>query len=111
MSIAYSNSLSVLPTPEKTIFFGLMPALIANINSPLETTSADVVSKGELMLAIKAGISPKKIVFSGVGKTESELLYAIDKKILLINSESESEINIIEKIAKKKILLLILELD
>ena len=63
---------------------------------------ADVVSKGELMLAIKAGISPKKIVFSGVGKTESELLYAIDKKILLINSESESEINIIEKIAKKK---------
>jgi len=63
---------------------------------------ADVVSKGELMLAIKAGISPKKIVFSGVGKTESELLYAINKKILLINSESESEINIIEKIAKKK---------
>ena len=54
------------------------------------------------MLAIKAGISPKKIVFSGVGKTESELLYAINKKILLINSESESEINIIEKIAKKK---------
>ena len=38
--IAYSNSLSVFPTPEKTIFFGLMPALIANINSPLETTSA-----------------------------------------------------------------------
>ena len=63
---------------------------------------ADVVSKGELMLAIKAGISPKKIVFSGVGKTESELIYAIDKKILLINTESESEINIIEKIAKKK---------
>ena len=63
---------------------------------------ADVVSKGELMLAIKAGISPKKNVFSGVGKTESELLYAINKKILLINSESESEINIIEKIAKKK---------
>ncbi len=63
---------------------------------------ADVVSKGELMLALKAGINKKKIVFSGVGKTERELKFAIEKKILLINSESESEIKIIEKIAKKK---------
>ena len=63
---------------------------------------ADVVSKGELMLALKAGINKKKIVFSGVGKTESELKFAIEKKILLINSESESEIKTIEKIAKKK---------
>ena len=63
---------------------------------------ADVVSKGELMLALKAGINKKKIVFSGVGKTESELKFAIEKKILLINSESESEIKIIENIAKKK---------
>ena len=63
---------------------------------------ADVVSKGELMLALKAGVNKKKIVFSGVGKTESELKFAIEKRILLINSESESEIKIIEKIAKKK---------
>ena len=41
---------------------------------------ADVVSKGELMIALKAGINPKKIVFSGVGKTRSELVYAIKKK-------------------------------
>ena len=63
---------------------------------------ADVVSKGELMQAIKAGISPDKIVFSGVGKTYTELKYAIDKKILLINSESNSEVKEIEKIAKSK---------
>ena len=63
---------------------------------------ADVVSKGELMQAIKAGISPSKIVFSGVGKTYSELKYAVDKKILLINSESKSEVMEIEKIAKSK---------
>jgi len=63
---------------------------------------ADVVSKGELMQAIKAGINPKKIVFSGVGKTYSELKYAVDKKILLINSESISEVIEIEKIAKSK---------
>ena len=63
---------------------------------------ADVVSQGELMKALKAGINPKKIVFSGVGKTKSELVYAIDKKILLINAESKSEILQIEKIAKSK---------
>ena len=63
---------------------------------------ADVVSIGELMMVLKAGISPKKIVFSGVGKTSNEISYAIDKKILLINAESESEISEIERIAKYK---------
>jgi diaminopimelate decarboxylase len=63
---------------------------------------ADVVSIGELMKALKAGINPKKIVFSGVGKTYAEIGYAIDKKILLINAESKSEILEIEKIAKSK---------
>ena len=54
------------------------------------------------MQALKAGINPKKIVFSGVGKTYFELKYAVDKKILLINSESKSEVIEIEKIAKSK---------
>ena len=72
---------------------------------------ADVVSMGELMLALKAGISPKKIVFSGVGKTSKEINFAIDKNILLINSESKSEIIEIDKIAKVKKNKLILVLD
>ena len=63
---------------------------------------ADVVSKGEMMMAIKAGIKTKKIVFSGIGKTYSELEFAINKKILLINVESISEFKNIEKIAKIK---------
>ena len=63
---------------------------------------ADVVSIGELMTAIKAGIKPQKIVFSGVGKTTSEIEYAVNKKLLLINAESKSEILEIEKIAKQK---------
>ncbi|MFL2902207.1 MAG: diaminopimelate decarboxylase [Candidatus Pelagibacter sp.] len=63
---------------------------------------ADVVSQGELMKALNAGIDPKKIVFSGVGKTTSELSLAINKKILLINVESKNEILEIEKIAKSK---------
>ena len=61
---------------------------------------ADVVSIGELMKALKAGIKPKNIVFSGVGKTKVEIEYAIKKKILLINAESKNEILQIEKIAK-----------
>ena len=62
---------------------------------------ADVVSMGELMLALKAGISPKKIVFSGVGKTSKEINFAIDKNILLINVESENEALLVDKIAGK----------
>ena len=61
---------------------------------------ADVVSLGELMIALKAGIKPNKIVFSGVGKTSNELNFAINKKILLINTESLSEIIEINRIAK-----------
>ena len=61
---------------------------------------ADVVSLGELMIAIKAGVKPNKIVFSGVGKTSNELNFAINKKILLINAESLSEIMEINRLAK-----------
>ncbi len=62
---------------------------------------ADVVSKGELYASLKAGINKNKIVFSGVGKTKDEIEYAIKQKILLINSESLSEVLEIEKVAKK----------
>ena len=62
---------------------------------------ADVVSGGELLKALKAGIKPNKIVFSGVGKTEEELKIAINKRILLINCESESEAKLINNLAKK----------
>ena len=62
---------------------------------------ADVVSMGELMAALKAKIDPKKIVFSGVGKTYEEIMFAVKKKILLINAGSKSEIEVILKVAKK----------
>ena len=63
---------------------------------------ADVVSIGELKAALKARIDPSKIVFSGIGKTEEELSFAINKNILLINIESENEAYLINKISKKK---------
>jgi len=64
-------------------------------------SGADVVSAGELLKATKAGISAKKIVFSGVGKTKEEIELAIKKGVLLINIESESEAHLINKISKK----------
>ena len=69
-------------------------------------SGADVVSGGELLKAIKSGIKPNKIVFSGVGKTEDEIRLAIRKNILLINVESENEAELINRIAgnlKKKV--------
>ena len=64
-------------------------------------SGADVVSGGELLKAVKSGIKPNKIVFSGVGKTEDEIKLAIKKNILLINVESENEAALINKIAGK----------
>ena len=64
-------------------------------------SGADVVSLGELLKAKKAGISSNKIVFSGIGKTEEEIISAIKNKVLLINIESESEAALINKVSKK----------
>ena len=64
-------------------------------------SGADVVSGGEMLKALNAGIKPNIIVFSGVGKTEDEIKLAIRKKILLITIESESEAILINKIAEK----------
>lgn len=64
-------------------------------------SGADVVSAGELLKATKAGISSKKIVFSGVGKTADEIKLAIKKNVLLINMESENEANLINKISNQ----------
>jgi diaminopimelate decarboxylase len=62
---------------------------------------ADVVSQGEIYRAIKAGIDVNKIIFSGVGKTEEELIYALNNNIKQINCESKEEIFLLNEIAKK----------
>ena len=53
------------------------------------------------MAALKSNINPRKIVFSGVGKTYNEIEFAAKKNILLINAESKSEIKAISKISNK----------
>ncbi len=62
---------------------------------------ADIVSGGELFKARKAGISPEKIVYAGVGKTDFELDYAVKEGILSFNVESFQELEIINQIAKE----------
>lgn len=59
----------------------------------------DVVSGGELALALRAGADPGKIVFSGVGKTEAELAAALDAGIHQINVESVPELEALNAIA------------
>jgi diaminopimelate decarboxylase len=62
---------------------------------------ADIVSGGELYVALKAGIEPEKIVYAGVGKTEDEIKFALKSKILMFNVESEAELREIDRIAGK----------
>src|SRR6202020_101599 len=59
---------------------------------------ADVVSGGELKRALAAGIPPRKILFSGVGKTEAELRAALAADILCINVESEPELELLSRL-------------
>ena len=60
---------------------------------------ADVVSGGELKRALAAGIPPEKILFSGIGKTETELRAALDADLLCINIESEPELELLSRLA------------
>ncbi|MBD3182855.1 diaminopimelate decarboxylase [Candidatus Poribacteria bacterium] len=64
-------------------------------------SGADVVSGGELFRALRAGISAEKIVFAGVGKTDSEISYALKSDIFIFNVESMSEAHAINRIAGK----------
>ncbi|MGA7807058.1 diaminopimelate decarboxylase [Bradyrhizobium sp.] len=80
-------------------------AMKANSNQSVLRTlaklgaGADVVSGGELKRALAAGIPPHKILFSGVGKTESELRAALAADILCINVESEPELDLLSRLA------------
>ena len=61
---------------------------------------ADVVSGGELFLALKAGFDPDKIVYAGVGKRDDEIDFGIKAGILAFNVESEEELRVISSRAQ-----------
>ncbi|MCL1925656.1 MAG: diaminopimelate decarboxylase [Syntrophorhabdaceae bacterium] len=64
-------------------------------------SGADIVSGGELARAIAAGVSPKKIVYSGVGKSVPEIEEALRRGILMFNVESREELERINVIARR----------
>lgn len=75
-------------------------AVIATLAA--EGAGADVVSEGELRRALAVGIAPAQIVFSGVGKTATELAFALDVGIDQFNVESEPELELLAEIAATK---------
>ncbi|KJR42690.1 diaminopimelate decarboxylase [Candidatus Magnetoovum chiemensis] len=82
-------------------------ALKANTNGAVlrllakQGAGADIVSGGEFYRALKAGISPSKIVYAGVGKTEAEIEYALKEKLLMFNVESTQELKAINDTAAR----------
>ncbi len=61
----------------------------------------DIVSGGELYRVLLAGGDPHKVVFSGVGKSDDEIEFALENDILMFNVESEEELEVIDQIAGK----------
>ncbi|MBW2650263.1 MAG: diaminopimelate decarboxylase [Deltaproteobacteria bacterium] len=64
-----------------------------------EGSGMDIVSGGELYRVLKAGADPGKIVYSGVGKREEEIRYALESDILMFNIESSQELEVINACA------------
>jgi diaminopimelate decarboxylase len=60
----------------------------------------DAVSQGEIYRALQAGIDPKKIVFAGVGKTKSEMEFALKNGVEEFSIESEPELFLLDEVAK-----------
>ena len=82
-------------------------ALKANSNLAVIATlarrgaGADVVSEGELRQALAAGVPAQKIIFSGVGKTASEMKFALETGIRQINVESLPELRLLDQVARE----------
>lgn len=97
---AYQDSLATI-TPHGQVCY----AVKANGNLALlqllaqTGLGADVTSGGELFLALEAGFTPEKIVFSGVGKRRDEIAYALENQIHALHVESEQELETIASLA------------
>ena len=87
--------------PRNQVFY----AMKANANLGVLRTlanlgaGADTVSEGEIRKAMAAGIPASRIVFSGVGKTEEEIAFAVDAGLYQINIESEGELDVLSRVA------------
>ena len=90
--------------PKHRVFY----AMKANSNQAIVKTlgqlgaGADTVSEGEIRRALAAGITADRIVFSGVGKSAQELAFAVDAGIYQVNIETESELELLSKVASAR---------
>ena len=98
----YRGLAATLSSSKISIYFAVKANSNLSIIKTLakEGAGADVVSLGEFKRCLLAGVDPKKIIFSGVGKTTEEIVEALNNDIFQINVESEAELININEIAK-----------
>ncbi len=96
--LAYENALAGLP---HRICYAVKANSNLSILAALKKEGAgfDIVSGGELHRVLSAGGDPHSVVFSGVGKTEAEIRFALEEEIHSFNCESEAEIALISRVA------------
>ncbi len=101
------RTLSALTKESSRYNFHVHYAMKANSNPQLVKhiidagLGADCVSGNEVKRSVECGFSPDKIVFAGVGKSDDEIRYALEKNIFCFNCESVQELEVINEFAKK----------
>lgn len=103
-----SQTLQTLKAESEKYNFIVHYALKANANNKLlemiksYNIGADCVSGNEVKKAVECKFDPKHIVFAGVGKSDDEIIYALEQNIFCFNCESLQEIEVINELAKQK---------
>ncbi|MBN2571949.1 MAG: diaminopimelate decarboxylase [Ignavibacteriales bacterium] len=97
----YNEFTEAFKNVNHSIFFAIKSNFNLNVIKLFSNLSAglDVNSAGELHRALKIGINPQKLLFSGVGKTRREIEEALKNNVLMLKAESEEEIYLIDQIA------------
>ncbi|MGO4880634.1 MAG: diaminopimelate decarboxylase [Bryobacteraceae bacterium] len=98
---AYDEALGDLP---HTVCYAVKANSSLGILALLAQAGAgfDIVSGGELYRVLRAGGDPRKVVFSGVGKTAAEVDYALESGIHMFNCESQPELALIDALAARR---------
>jgi diaminopimelate decarboxylase len=102
------KTLSVINTESKRYNYHVHYAFKANTNLKIiefvknNGFGADCVSGNEVKCAIEKGFKNSEIVFAGVGKSDDEIIYALDKDIFCFNCESIQELEVINELANLK---------
>ncbi|MBN1828387.1 MAG: diaminopimelate decarboxylase [Deltaproteobacteria bacterium] len=88
------------PIPHRICFSAKANSNVAILRALVKAgAGVDIVSGGELFRALQAGCPPDRIVYSGVGKRDDEIVFALEKDILMFNIESPQELAVINDMA------------